>query len=53
MTNCAVCEKPLKKAEAPAKTTHLGVLYYFCSEVCEKRFETHRPQYVKPVKAAI
>jgi YHS domain-containing protein len=52
MTTCAVCEKSIKKAEAPAKTTHLGVPYYFCSEKCEKRFETHRMQYVekKPEK---
>jgi YHS domain-containing protein len=45
MTKCAVCEKSLKKADAPSKTTHLGVAYYFCSETCEKKFETHRAEY--------
>lgn len=46
MTKCAVCEKSLKKAEAPSKTTHLGVAYYFCGEVCEKKFEAHRVQFI-------
>jgi YHS domain-containing protein len=47
MTKCAVCEKTIKKAEAPSKTTHLGVAYYFCSEVCEKKFETHRHEFIQ------
>ncbi|MFI5179200.1 MAG: YHS domain-containing protein [Vicinamibacterales bacterium] len=53
MTKCAVCDKPLKKVEAPSKTTHLGVAYYFCSESCEKKFETHRQEYLhKHLKTA-
>lgn len=51
MTKCAVCEVPLKKAEAPSKTTHLDIAYFFCSEKCEKTFETHRAKFIhKPVK---
>ena len=46
MTKCAVCETPIKKAEAPSKTTHLGIEYYFCSEKCEKTFETHRQKFI-------
>ena len=47
MTKCAVCEKPMKKSEAPSKTTHLDVAYYFCGETCEKKFEADRPKYTK------
>ena len=49
MTKCAVCEKTISKAEAPAKTTHLGVPYFFCSETCEKKFETHRADFIRKV----
>jgi YHS domain-containing protein len=53
MTTCAVCGKSVKKAEAPAKTIHLNVPYYFCSETCEKKFETHRAHYVDKAKVAV
>ena len=46
MTKCAVCEKSMRKDEAPAKTTHLGVPYFFCSETCEKKFEAHREKFM-------
>ena len=46
MTKCTVCEAPMKKAEAPSKTTHLGIEYYFCSEKCERTFETHRAKFI-------
>lgn len=53
MTHCAVCETAIRKDEASGKTTHLGVPYYFCSEKCEKTFETHRAKYVtKAAKTA-
>ena len=47
MTKCAVCEQSMRKVDAPSKTTHLGVAYYFCSEICEKKFETHRAQFIR------
>ena len=53
MTKCAVCEKPMKKVDAPAKTTHLDVAYYFCGEKCEKAFEADRSKYMKKNLAAV
>jgi len=47
MTNCAVCDMSLDERDAPARTTHEGKTYYFCSEQCEKTFEGNRDRYAK------
>ena len=51
MTKCTVCHTPLREMDAPAKSTHEHVAYYFCSEKCEKTFEANRQKYIqKPVQ---
>jgi P-type Cu+ transporter len=47
-TRCPVCGMKVDEQTAPAKTTHAGREYYFCSEACEQKFEANREQYAQP-----
>ncbi len=35
---------------APARSGHMGKIFYFCAEACRKKFEEHSMKYVKMEK---
>ena len=42
-----VCNKQVDPAKAAGSSVHDGKTYYFCSKVCQRRFEQNPAQYVK------
>lgn len=46
-----VCGMAIEVEQAFAKTEHAGMIYYFCSEACHKRFEVDPPKYASRVSS--
>ncbi len=42
-----VCGMTVEKEKAPATARHEGNTYYFCAEVCKKRFEKDPGRYLR------
>ena len=42
-----VCGMTVEKDKAPVKARHEGNTYYFCAEVCKKRFEKDPERYLR------
>ena len=40
-----VCGMQIRKADAPARSTHQGTTYYFCSDKCEHKFDADPDRY--------
>jgi uncharacterized protein len=43
-----VCGMQIRRADAPATTTHEGRRFWFCSDGCRDRFEGNPERYVRP-----
>jgi Cu+-exporting ATPase len=44
-----VCGMSVDEKAAPAKATHQGKTYYFCSEECKTSFQQQPEKYLKSV----
>jgi Cu+-exporting ATPase len=44
-----VCGMSVDESTAPAKATHQGKTYYFCSEECKTSFQQQPEKYLKSV----
>ena len=47
MSTDPVCGMEVYETAAPAKTSHEGVTYYFCSRACLGEFQDHPRKYVE------
>jgi Cu+-exporting ATPase len=53
MATDPVCGMQVDEKTAPAKTSHAGKTYYFCSEACADEFRKNPTKYTKTPAEAV
>ncbi len=50
MTTDVVCKMAVDENTAVAKSEYKGKSYFFCAEICKKKFDAEPEKYLKNVK---